>query len=62
MTDNFTTELQAGAVSALGAVEFDDMGNATVSITVNGKILSQTDITGKELEILALYFMEKGKK
>jgi hypothetical protein len=52
----FTTELQTGTITAIGSVEFDDMDNAIVSIKVGGQILTETEISSKEFEVLSRYF------
>jgi hypothetical protein len=57
----FTTEMQAGSVQATGSVEFDDMDNAIVTISVAGQILTQTELSSKELEVLGRYFFEVSK-
>jgi len=54
----FSTNLEAGTVQATGSVEFDDMGNAIVSITVADKTLTETELTSKEFEVLKRYFDE----
>jgi hypothetical protein len=58
----FTTQLQAGTVEAVGLVEVDDMGNVVVVIKIKGKILSETQISKKEMEILASWILEGDKK
>jgi hypothetical protein len=57
----FSTELQTGTITATGSVEFDDMDNAIVSIKVDGKILTETEISVKEFEVLRSYFAEVNK-
>ena len=57
----FTTEIKAGSVQAKGSVEFDDMDNAIVTISVAGQILTQTELTSKEFELLSRYFFEVSK-
>ena len=57
----FTTELQSGSVAAIGSVEFDDMDNAIVSIKVAGQVLTETEISAKEFEVLSRYFAEVKK-
>lgn len=54
----FTTEMQAGLVQATGSVQFDDMDNAVITITVAGKTLTETEISSKEFEVLCRYFAE----
>jgi hypothetical protein len=54
----FTTELQSGSVAAIGSVEFDDMDNAIVSIKVAGQVLTETEISSKEFEVIRRYFSE----
>lgn len=54
----FTTELQTGTITAVGSVEFDDMDNAIVSIKVAGKVLTETEISAKEFEVLRKYFAD----
>jgi hypothetical protein len=54
----FSTNLEAGTVQAIGTVEFDDMGNTIVSISVAGKTLTETELTSKEFEVLKQYFAE----
>jgi hypothetical protein len=58
----FTTQLQAGTVEAVGLVEVDDMGNVVVVIKIKGKILSETQISKKEMEILASWILEGDNK
>jgi hypothetical protein len=57
----FTTELQTGTIAAVGSVDFDDMDNAIVSIKVAGKVLTETEISAKEFEVLRSYFAEVTK-
>jgi hypothetical protein len=57
----FSTELQTGTITATGSVEFDDMDNAIVSIKVAGKVLTETEISAKEFEVLRNYFAEVTK-
>jgi hypothetical protein len=54
----FSTNLEAGTVQAIGTVEFDDMGNTIVTISVAGKTLTETELTSKEFEVLKRYFAE----
>jgi hypothetical protein len=54
----FSTELQTGTITATGSVEFDDMDNAIVSIKVAGKVLTETEVSAKEFEVLRSYFAE----
>jgi hypothetical protein len=54
----FSTELQTGSIAATGSVEFDDMDNAIVSIKVAGKVLTETEISAKEFDVLRKYFAE----
>jgi hypothetical protein len=54
----FSTKLQTGTITATGSVEFDDMDNAIVSIKVAGKVLTETEISAKEFEVLRSYFAE----
>jgi hypothetical protein len=54
----FTTELQSGSVAAIGSVEFEDMDNAIVSIKVAGQVLTETEISSKEFEVIRRYFSE----
>ncbi len=57
----FTTEMQAGSVQATGSLEFDDMDNAIITISVAGQILTQTELSSKEFEVLGRYFFEVSK-
>jgi hypothetical protein len=57
----FSTELQTGSIAATGSVEFDDMDNAIVSIKVAGKVLTETEISAKEFDVLRKYFAEVTK-
>jgi hypothetical protein len=57
----FTTELQTGTITAIGSVEFDEMANAIVSIKVGGQVLTETEISSKEFEVLIRYFAEVKK-
>jgi hypothetical protein len=57
----FITELKTGTITAIGSVEFDDMDNAIVSIKVGGQILTETEISSKEFEVLSRYFAEVKK-
>jgi hypothetical protein len=57
----FTTELQTGTIKAIGSVEFDDMDNAIVSIKVDGQVLTETEVSSKEFEVLQRYFSEVTK-
>lgn len=57
----FTTELKTGTITAIGSVEFDDMDNAIVSIKVGGQILTETEISSKEFEVLSRFFTEVKK-
>ena len=57
----FTTEMQAGSVQATGSIEFDDMDNAIITISVAGQILTQTELSSKEFEVLGRYFFEVSK-
>jgi hypothetical protein len=57
----FTTELNTGSITATGSVEFDDMQNAIVSIKVAGQVLTETEISAKEFEVLRNYFKEESK-
>jgi hypothetical protein len=57
----FTTELQTGSITAVGSVEFDDMDNAIIGISINGQALTETKISAKELEVLSRYFAEVNK-
>lgn len=57
----FTTELNTGSITATGSVEFDDMQNAIVSIKVAGQVLTETEISAKEFEVLRSYFKEESK-
>jgi hypothetical protein len=57
----FTTELQTGTITAIGSVEFDDMNNAIVSIKVGGQVLTETEISSKEFEVIRKYFEELSK-
>ena len=57
----FTTEIKAGSVQATGFLEFDDMDNAIITISVAGQILTQTELTSKEFELLGRYFFEVSK-
>jgi hypothetical protein len=57
----FSTELQTGTITATGSVEFDDMDNAIVSIKVAGKVLTETEISAKEFDVLRKYFAEVTK-
>ena len=52
----FTTELQTGTITAIGSVEFDEMDNAIVSIKVGDQLLTETEISSKEFEVLSRYF------
>lgn len=54
----FTTRLETGSIKAIGSVEFDEMNNAIVSIEVAGEILTETEISAKEFEVLRSYFTE----
>jgi hypothetical protein len=54
----FTTELQTGTITAVGSVEFDDMDNAIISISINGQTLTENTISVKEFEVLRRYFAE----
>jgi hypothetical protein len=54
----FTTELNTGSINAIGSVEFDEMDNAIVSIKVAGQVLTETQISSKEFEVLRSYFAE----
>jgi hypothetical protein len=57
----FTTRLETGSIKAIGSVEFDEMNNAIVSIEVGGEILTETEISAKEFEVLRKYFAEVTK-
>jgi hypothetical protein len=57
----FTTELQTGSIAATGSVEFDEMENAIVSIKVGGQLLTETEISSKEFEVIRKYFEEVSK-
>jgi hypothetical protein len=57
----FTTEIQAGSVQAVGSVEFDDMDNAIITISVAGNTLTETELSSKEFEVLRRYFAEVSK-
>jgi hypothetical protein len=57
----FSTELQAGSVQAVGSVEFDDMDNAIITISVAGNTLTETELNSKEFEVLRRYFAEVTK-
>ena len=52
----FSTELQTGTITGTGSVEFDDMDNAIVSIKVGDQLLTETEISSKEFEVLSRYF------
>jgi hypothetical protein len=54
----FTTELQTGTITAVGSIEFDDMDNAIISISINGQTLTDNKISVKEFEVLRRYFAE----
>ena len=54
----FTTELETGSIKATGSVEFDDMDNAIISISINGQTLTENKISVKEFEVLRRYFAE----
>jgi hypothetical protein len=55
----FSTELLAGTIEATGTVDFDDMGNTIVTITVAGKTLSESELTSKEFEVLKRFFAKE---
>ena len=57
----FSTELLAGTIEATGTVDFDDMGNTIVTITVAGKTLTETELTSKEFEVLKRFFAKEYK-
>jgi hypothetical protein len=57
----FSTELETGSVKAVGTLEFDEMDNAIITISVAGQILTQTELTSKEFELLGRYFFEVSK-
>jgi hypothetical protein len=57
----FTTRLEVANIKATGAVEFDEMNNAIVSIEVAGELLTETEISAKEFEVLSRYFAEVKK-
>ena len=57
----FTTRLETGSIKAIGSVQFDEMNNAIVSIEVAGEILTETEISAKEFEVLRSYFKEESK-
>ena len=54
----FTTELQTETITAIGSVEFDDMDNTIISISINGQNLTENKISVKEFEVLRRYFAE----
>ena len=54
--EKFNLNLSANGIQAIGTVDFDDMDNAIVSIKVDGKVLSETQISVKEFEVLRSYF------
>ena len=54
----FTTELQTETITAVGSIEFDDMDNAIISISINGQTLTDNKISVKEFEVLRRYFAE----
>jgi hypothetical protein len=54
----FTTRLETGTIKATGSVEFDEMNNAIVSIEVAGELLTETEISAKEFEVIRRYFSE----
>ena len=57
----FNLNLSANGIQAIGSVDFDDMDNAIVSIKVDGKVLTETEISVKEFEVLRSYFAEVNK-
>jgi hypothetical protein len=54
----FTTRLETGTIKATGSVDFDEMNNAIVSIEVAGELLTETEISAKEFEVIRRYFAE----
>ena len=54
--EQFNLNLSANGIQAIGTVDFDDMDNAIVSIKVDGKVLTETEISVKEFEVLRNYF------
>ena len=56
LKEQFNLNLSANGIQAIGTVDFDDMDNAIVSITVDGNKLTETQISAKEFQILRSYF------
>jgi hypothetical protein len=54
----FSTELETGSVKAVGTLEFDEMDNAIVLITVMGKTLTEVELSSKEFEVIRRYFAQ----
>jgi catabolite regulation protein CreA len=54
----FTTELETGSIKATGSVEFDDMDNSIICISINGQTLTENKVSAKEFEVLRRYFAE----
>jgi hypothetical protein len=55
----FTTELQAGLIEATGTVDFDDIGNTIITVAVAGEVLTETELTPKEFEVLKRFFAKE---
>ena len=57
----FSTELNAGLIEATGTVDFDDIGNTIITVEVAGEVLTETELTPKEFEVLKRFFAKEYK-
>jgi hypothetical protein len=54
--ETYNVNLSENGIQIIGTVKFDDMDNASVSIKVNGEVLTETKLSPIELRVLRSYF------